>query len=63
MANDKTIALNVYMPESVLKKFKIKCINEGVSMKAVIIDFVNSYAEGSDEPSPTDDKPDEAKED
>ena len=48
---EKIIALNVYMDESVLRKFKIKCIKEGKSMKSVIIDFVEAYSEDEIEPS------------
>lgn len=45
MSEDKIVALNVYLPESVLRGFKIKCINEGKPMKSVIIDFCKDYAE------------------
>lgn len=41
----KIVALNVYLPERVLKAFKIKCIKEGKSIKSVIIDFCKDYAE------------------
>ena len=45
MPEDKIVALNVYMPESILKGFKIKCVKEGLSIKGVIIDFCKDYAE------------------
>ena len=48
----KTIALNVYMDEDTLTKFKVKCIKERKSMKSVIIDFVEAYGEDEEnEPS------------
>jgi len=40
----KTVQMAVYLDEDTYKRFKIKCIEEGNSIKSVIIDFCKDYA-------------------
>jgi len=62
--SSETIGLMVDIPVELYKRFKIRCIQEGQSIKSVILEFVSFYAEEEkSEPSKKSSGEDEKKED
>lgn len=40
---DKTVRINVNLPNTVLKKFKLKTVENNTTMSEIILQWVNDY--------------------
>ncbi len=55
--------LNIYIKKDLRKKFRIKCLQEGLSTKAVLQEFITAYVEEDNDKPPGNSKEHEKEED